>query len=54
MTQIDWETSFLQVDPCLQKRPSYMGNHRDESIPDSMSRHDVTNPSDKLELVNYS
>ena len=26
MAQIDWVTNFLQVDPCLQERPSYMGN----------------------------
>ena len=23
MAQIDWVTSFPQVDPCLQERPSY-------------------------------
>ena len=52
MTKIDWVIPFLQVDPCLQECPSYMGNQT-KVLQDSMSQHNVTNP-DKLKLVNYS
>ena len=49
MTQIDWVTPFLQLDPCLQEHPS----NWTEVLQDSMSRHSMTNP-DKLKLVNYN
>ena len=51
MAQIDWVTSFLQVDTCLQERPSYMGYRTKYSGFHVQTYSNMTIP-DKLKLVN--
>ena len=53
MTQTDWVTPFMQVDPCPGFRSIHLMGNWTKVFQDSMSQHNVTNP-DQLKLVTWN